>query len=158
MKFVCRTCEAFMLFEEVEPIREGSLGVTFSCPKCGSRIAMVTNPGETQLVHALGVKLGGRGGGPAPLELTRETLKASASQGGVGSCPFSEVVGRMGDGAEGAPAAGVEWTPEAQARLERIPETARPFARAAIEQLARDRGLGRVDERLMDEARDQLMR
>ena len=47
MKFVCRKCDQFMSFSDVEPVSEGSLGVTFGCPSCGIRIAMVTNAGSS---------------------------------------------------------------------------------------------------------------
>ncbi|MBI1822995.1 MAG: hypothetical protein HYR80_02615, partial [Nitrospirae bacterium] len=79
-------CEAFMLFQKVEKPGEDSLGVMFECPTCGSRVAMVTNPGETQMVSALGVKLGGRTTEPEPFELTRGTLKES-SQTPIASSP-----------------------------------------------------------------------
>ena len=32
----------------------------FGCPSCNAKFSMVTNPGETQMVSSLGVKLGGR--------------------------------------------------------------------------------------------------
>lgn len=157
MKFVCRTCEAFMLFQEVEPIQEESLGVTFGCPKCGNRISMVTNPGETQLVHALGVKLGGRTKAAQPLELTRETLRSSSATVGGGKCPFSDVVAGMERDSEESNAANVEWSPEAQERLKRIPEAVRPVAKMVIEQMALGKGSRRVDEALMDEAKDKFV-
>lgn len=118
MKFVCMNCEAFMLFQKVEKPGEGSLGVEFLCPTCKARFSMVTNPGETQMVQALGVKIGGRTTAQEPFELTRGMLKdgaecpvpAFASQaqsaagpaaaGGEsgGSCPFSSMVASMGQG------------------------------------------------------------
>ena len=79
MKFVCMKCESFMLFQKVEKPAEESLGVMFECPKCGGRFSMVTNPGETAMVNALGVKIGGRTDAPAPFELTRGTLKDSVA-------------------------------------------------------------------------------
>ena len=111
MKFVCMNCEAFMLFQKVEKPGEGTLGVEFLCPTCNARFSMVTNPGETQMVQALGVKIGGRTTAPEPFELTRGTLKdgaecpvpgmtsaapvtsamASSGEGG-GTCPFSSMV------------------------------------------------------------------
>lgn len=45
------------------------------------------------------------------------------------------------------------WTPEAMARLERVPEFARGMARRAIEDYARERELELVDEQLVAEAR-----
>ncbi len=125
MKFVCLNCETYMTFEKVEKPGEGSLGVFFACPSCQAKFSMVTNPGETQMVSSLGVKLGGRTESATPFEMTRGTLKEEASagagqmgaylneriQGGqpvaatspaksgeksTGGCPFSAMVAEMG--------------------------------------------------------------
>ena len=81
MKFVCLNCETYMNFEKVEKPAEGSLGVFFGCPSCGAKFSMVTNPGETQMVSSLGVKLGGRTAAAEPFEMTRGTLKDEALAG-----------------------------------------------------------------------------
>jgi hypothetical protein len=81
MKFVCLNCETYMNFEKVEKPGEGSLGVFFGCPSCGAKFSMVTNPGETQMVASLGVKLGGRPAAAEPFEMTRGTLKDEALAG-----------------------------------------------------------------------------
>ena len=81
MKFVCLNCETYMNFQKVEKPGEGSLGVFFGCPSCGAKFSMVTNPGETQMVASLGVKLGGRTEAAAPFEMTRGTLKEQAQAG-----------------------------------------------------------------------------
>lgn len=81
MKFVCLNCETYMNFEKVEKPGEGSLGVFFGCPSCGAKFSMVTNPGETQMVSSLGVKLGGRSAAAEPFEMTRGTLKDEALAG-----------------------------------------------------------------------------
>jgi hypothetical protein len=81
MKFVCLNCETYMNFEKVEKPGEGSLGVFFGCPSCGAKFSMVTNPGETQMVSSLGVKLGGRTVAAEPFEMTRGTLKDEALAG-----------------------------------------------------------------------------
>jgi hypothetical protein len=81
MKFVCLNCETYMNFEKVEKPGEGSLGVFFGCPSCNAKFSMVTNPGETQMVSSLGVKLGGRTVAAEPFEMTRGTLKDEALAG-----------------------------------------------------------------------------
>lgn len=68
MKFVCLNCETYMTFQKVEKPGEGSLGVFFGCPSCNAKFSMVTNPGETQMVASLGVKLGGERKRPSPLK------------------------------------------------------------------------------------------
>ncbi len=49
-----------MTFEERKQPGDGTFAASFSCPTCGRRVAMLANPMESQLVGALGVKIGGR--------------------------------------------------------------------------------------------------
>ena len=245
MKFVCLTCETYMNFEKVEKPGEGSLGVFFGCPSCGAKFSMVTNPGETQLVSSLGVKLGGRTEAAEPFEMTRGTLKEEAQagsgqmaaylnekiQGGQpataapgkagekssGGCPFSAMVAEMGLTSSGKTAHenratseftwtsdakekldrlpafvkpmvqssveafarrqgyktitlqvmddskndspnGMAWTPEAQQRLDNIPDFIRPMARKEIERLAKERGVATITAQVMDDAKDKFMK
>jgi hypothetical protein len=58
----------------------------------------------------------------------------------------------VSEGAVTAPA-GVAWTAEAEARVERIPSFIRPMARRAIERFAVEHGYATIDEAVMDEAR-----
>jgi hypothetical protein len=44
-----------MKLASTAPPDKGSLSVVYACPKCAHRIAMLTNPYETQLVSSLGV-------------------------------------------------------------------------------------------------------
>ena len=146
MKFVCLNCETYMNFEKVEKPGEGSLGVFFGCPSCGAKFSMVTNPGETQMVSSLGVKLGGRTTAAEPFEMTRGTLKEEAQagsgqmaaylnekiQGGQpaiptsnpaksgekssSGCPFSAMVAEMGLTSSGKPDNGGQFTWTADAK------------------------------------------
>jgi hypothetical protein len=153
-------CEAFMLFQKVEKPGEDSLGVMFECPQCGSRFSMVTNPGETALVSALGVKVGGRTTAPEPFELTRGTLKepaidqpaptsASTSASGGGSCPFSSVLSSMESGA----GVKVKWSDEALERMERIPEFVRPMVKSGIEAYATKKGYQVITPAVVEESK-----
>ncbi|HUK64650.1 MAG TPA: hypothetical protein VLV15_15005, partial [Dongiaceae bacterium] len=58
MKFLCLDCDEPMKLHDTQGPDEGSLTVTFRCPECGFRVAMLTNPFETQMVKSLGVKVG----------------------------------------------------------------------------------------------------
>jgi TusA-related sulfurtransferase/DNA-directed RNA polymerase subunit RPC12/RpoP len=160
MKFVCMKCETFMLFQKVEKPGEESLGVMFECPQCGSRFSMVTNPGETALVSALGVKIGGRTTAPEPFELTRNTLKesvvnqtapsaTSASTASGGSCPFSSMLSSMQSGE----ALKVKWTEEALERMERIPEFVRPMVKGGIEAYAAKKGYQMITPAVVEESK-----
>lgn len=90
----------------------------------------------------------GQGAGATP------SAAASMFGGGdISKCPFSDIVQGMQSEAAAPPDA-FPWTPEAAKRLENIPDFVRPMARTGIEKFARDRGLDRVDENILDEARD----
>src|SRR3989442_12027731 len=135
-----------MKLRSTEGPDEGSVSVTFRCPECGFRVAMLTNPFETQMVKSLGVKVGGGTAQPAPFEHVRTMManpRADAFEGdlsevGAGAaadgagCPFAAMVN---EGAAMAPAGGA-WTSEAEARGRRIPSFIRPMARRAIERVA----------------------
>jgi DNA-directed RNA polymerase subunit RPC12/RpoP len=162
MKFLCLDCDEPMKLHSTEGPEQGSLSVTFRCPQCGFRVAMLTNPFETQMVRSLGVKVGGRTVPPEPFEQVRSTMaaaRADAFEGdGAGTsevpgpgCPFAAA---LGDPASAAPAASdVTWAPEAEARLERIPAFIRSMARRSIERFAEGKGYRTVTEAVMDEAR-----
>jgi hypothetical protein len=174
MKFLCIACDQAMRLQAAAGPDEGSLTVTFACPGCGHRIAMLTNPWETQLVRTLGVKVGAAPAEAAPFATVRAGLAhqreaalvgdaapvAAAERGpaeaGTGlaapadgpGCPFAAMVGGP------APASDVAWTPEAAGRLDRIPVFVRPMAKQAIERFARERGYGTVTEAVLDQARE----
>jgi plasmid stabilization system protein ParE len=155
-----------MLFQKVEKPGEETLGVMFECPECGSRFSMVTNPGETALVSALGVKIGGRTTAPEPFELTRGTLKEPASEqpsqaasatstsasGGGGSCPFSSMLSTMQSGAT----IKVKWSDEALQRMERIPDFVRPMVKSGIEVYATKKGYQVITPAVVDESKTMM--
>lgn len=165
MKFLCLDCDEPMKLHSTEGPEEGSLTVTFRCPECGFRVAMLTNPFETQMVRSLGVQVGGRTAPAQPFEHLRSALAGArgdvfegateAPPGEGGGCPFAAMVGQdaaLAPDAAAAPGA-VRWTPAAQARLERVPSFIRAMARRAIERFAAERGYAAIDEAVMDEAR-----
>src|SRR5580765_68412 len=122
MKFLCLDCDQPMKLHGTQGPDEGSLTVTFRCPECGFRVAMLTNPFETQMVKSLGVKVGNApAAAPEPFQHLRgamagahvETLDAPGTAGTStsGSCPFAAMLN------EAAPVpTEVTWTSEATAR------------------------------------------
>jgi hypothetical protein len=158
VKFLCLDCDSPMKLHSTEGPDAGSLTVVFRCPACGFRVAMLTNPFETQLVRSLGVQVGGRAEPPAPFELLRSSMANThpdafegATEGGPAAegagCPFAAMVN------QGTAPASVPWTAEAEARVERIPAFIRPMARRAIERFAEEHGYPTVTEAVIDEAR-----
>jgi len=168
MKFLCIKCNNFMDYESKEQVDTLRLGITFSCTKCGNKVAMVTNPGETQLVSGLGVKIGGRTVPAEPMEFTREALKsedlpAAAMAADMGKCPFPGMLAGsafkdsgIAAGMSGGSKPGVPWTTNAEQRLQNVPSFVRSLARAGIEQYARDNGFSEVNDQVMDEYREKV--
>jgi Proto-chlorophyllide reductase 57 kD subunit len=174
MKFLCIACDQPMRLAGTAGPDAGSLTVTFACPGCGHRVAMLTNPWETKMIRTLGVKVGGAPAeAPAPFAAVRaglthqrgdgfvaETPRAGAESSAAASvgapaaegpgCPFAAMIG--GTGGDGA--AMVAWTVDAAGRLERIPAFIRPMARQAIERFAQERGYSTVTDEVMNQARD----
>jgi hypothetical protein len=141
MKFLCVLCDQPMKLVEMAPPDRGALAIVYECPECAHRIAMLTNPLETQLVTSLGVQIG-------------------PGQGDISKCPFSGMVQGMTEPASAdaaaKPAGSVAWTDAALERLQRIPDFVRPMARTGIEQYARERGLSEIDEGVLDHAKDHF--
>lgn len=136
MKFLCVACDTPMKLESTTP-HEGTLSAVFACPTCAQRIAMLTNPSETQMVQSLGVKIG----------------PGESQEQGASGCPFSGMLSEM---QENATVDSVRWTAEALARLENIPDFVRPMARQGVETFAQSRGHAVIDEAVLDEARGKF--
>ena len=84
------------LDDSVQPDDDGSLSVTFRCGSCEWGMTMLINPGETQMVKTLGVKLGG-GGDHQPMGMMRAFLTGAHSMPtpsgeSSGKCPFTQAV------------------------------------------------------------------
>ncbi len=125
MKFLCVQCDEGMRFEEAVGPEEGSVTIVFRCPTCSRKVALLTNPMETQLVQALDVKIGGRTVEPTPLESLREGL--------VGGLPL--------------------WTEEAESRLHRVPAPMRPVVRKLAEKYATETGCREITAEVLDQAK-----
>jgi len=131
MKFLCVLCDQPMKLLEVAPPDRGTLSVVYECPECAHRIAMLTNPFETQMVTSLGVQIGPGG-------------EQSESK-----CTFSGMV----QGASAPADDTLPWSGKALERLERVPEFVRPMARTGIERYARENGFREIDEQVLDRAK-----
>ncbi|MBN4054581.1 PCP reductase family protein [Nitrospira defluvii] len=167
-----------MSFEKVQNPGEQSLGVMFACPTCEAKIAMVTNPGETAMVQALGVKLGGKTAEAQPMALTRGSLKeapetvqnsvpsaaaqqemlkaetAKSESTGEGGCPFSGMVAQMGGGDSKESTVELTWTSEAEERAEKIPSFMRPMIKMGVENYARKNGISTITTEVMEASKN----
>ena len=167
MKFLCLDCDEPMKLLGTDGPDEGSLTVTFRCPECGFRVAMLTNQFETQMVKSLGVKVGGAVAPAAPFEQlrsamanpradafeSREATPAIDGEPGSGpGCPFAAMIQDQ----PAATATAVVWDPEAETRVTRIPFFIRSMAKRAIERYAESKGYAIITGAVMDEARSAL--
>lgn len=133
MKYLCEKCDEYMDYRDSIPLGE-SVRITFVCPKCKYGMSMITNPGETQLVHSLGVKIGGRKTKTKPLELTRTTLKQKQELN------VKEPV----------------WSKEAEEKIRRVPTFARGMAKRAVERVAREKGYKKITPEVVEEVREKM--
>lgn len=149
MKFVCLECSAQMIFSERREPGDGTFTASFACPTCNRSVALLANPMETQLVGALGVRIGGRAldeGAPEPLELLRGSVDAQAAA-------FTEGFARQP--AE-APPGRPRWSPESQERLARVPGFVRGMVKRIYTDWAIEREIALITPEVMDRARTEL--
>jgi hypothetical protein len=71
---------------------------------------------------------------------------------------FTTVTLQVMDDSKNASTEGIQWTPEAQQRLENIPDFIRPMARREIERLVKERGASEVSAEVMEEAKEKFMK
>ncbi len=141
MKFVCNDCREIMEFVDNTPSEDGgSMAITYTCPSCGRGIAMITNPGETQMVRSLGVTIGHEALNtpPEPMAMIREALagQASATVAPVGPEPV--------------------WTEAALKRLSAAPSFVQGMVHRLYTDYARQKGYSEITPAIMNEARDAL--
>jgi hypothetical protein len=142
VKFLCIECDTQMHFHEREQPGDGTFAAAFACPSCGRRVAMLANPMETQLVGALGVKVGGRPLDEQPFEQVR-----------------TGIVGREDAFVDGAPRASSgrpRWSAESEERLRRVPSFVRGMVKKIYGDYAAERGIAEITPDVMDRARTEL--
>ena len=116
----------------------GAMSIIFKCPTCGRGIAMVTNPGETQMVRSLGVTIGHEAlaSAPEPMSMIRSAL--------TGQTPLA--------------AAGPEpaWSEAALKRLAAAPTFVQGMIRRLYVDYAKQKGYAEITPAVMNEAREAL--
>lgn len=170
MKFLCVGCDAQMISVDRAAPEDGTLAIVFACPECGQEVAMLANPMETQMVKGLCVEVGGRRSAERPLEGVRTHLEPQGSSGDtetVQSMSAAEEAGPRGGtadaggswdargpgGANAIPGARPSWSPEAEARLGRIPGFVRGMVRQLYVDWALEHGVTEITLEVMDRAR-----
>lgn len=140
MKFVCNDCRETMEFIDNNQAEDGSsMAISYGCPNCGRSIAMITNPGETQMVRSLDVTIGHEPlSTPArPMGLIRDSL-----------------AGQQSTTASGLPEP--IWTEKALKRLAAAPTFVQSMVRHLYTDYARQKGYPEITPAIMTEAREAL--
>ena len=144
MKFICNDCQKVMNFVDNAPAADGSsMAITYTCPRCGRGISMITNPGETQMVRSLGVAIGHEAlenSPPGPMSMIRQALADQAPVTAGGSPPGPEPV----------------WTEAALKRLSAAPTFVQGIVHRLYIDYARQKGYSEITPAVMNEARDAL--
>lgn len=144
MKFLCIDCDAQMTFNERAIPGDGTFAASFFCPSCGRRVAMLANEMETQLVGALGVKIGGRTLKEQPMELVRTTIDGRADAFIDEALPRTSAPVRP------------QWSAGALERLSRVPGFVRGMVKRIYTDYAVERGITDISPEVMDRARTEL--
>jgi hypothetical protein len=71
---------------------------------------------------------------------------------------FTTVTLQVMDDSKNSSIEGIRWTPEAQQRLDNIPDFIRPMARREIERLVKERGASEITAEVMEEAKEKFMK
>lgn len=151
MKFLCIPCDEQMAFEERQEPGDGTFAASFKCPACGRSVAMLANPMETQLVGALGVKIGGTELESESMETVRGSMMGRADSI-VPRDDGLDAAGAMGTRGPARPV----WTPESQARLGRVPSFVRGMVKRIYTEYAAEKGIVEITPEIMDKARTDL--
>ena len=149
MKFLCVECDEQMHFEERREPGDGTFAASFTCGSCGRRIALLANPMETQLVGALGVKIGGRELDEPPMALVQRELPGSATAIDFVTEAAPPLVASTAPTRPG-------WSDDALDRLTRVPSFVRGMVKRIYADYAAERGITEITPAVMDRARTEL--
>lgn len=83
---------------------------------------------------------------------------AAAKEGESGGCPFSAMVAQMGltsgESSTGTQPAALQWSPDAQERLDKLPSFVQPMVKGSVETYARKHGYSTVTLQVMDDSKN----
>ncbi len=144
MKFLCIPCDTQMETQTdgIMPKEAKNISLKFKCKKCGHMIAMLTNRFETEFVSKLGVEAGGKSA------LADTPMAMVGSQLAEGKEELKQAAAASDDS--------IEWTQEAQDRIQKVPFFVRGMAKKTVLSFAKEKGIKVIDGALMDEVREKV--
>jgi len=143
MKFLCIPCDTQMETQTdgIMPKEAKNISLKFKCKKCGHMIAMLTNKFETEFVSKIGVEAGGKS------DLADTPMAMVGSSLSEGKEELKQSVSSEDS---------IEWTQEAQDRIQKVPFFVRGMAKKTVLSFAKERGVKVIDGALMDEVREKV--
>ena len=161
--FACPSCEAkvSMVTNPGETQMVSSLGVQLGGRTVEQTPLEMTRGGLTEEVSApaasgsmaayLNEKIGA-GASAVP-------AAAGEAKEGEGGCPFSAMVAQMGLTSGGTTStepqvSGLQWTPDAQERISKLPSFVQPMVKGSVETYARKNGYTTVTLQVMDDSKN----
>jgi len=142
MKFLCIPCDTQMETQTdgIMPKEAKNITLKFKCKKCGHMIAMLTNQFETAFVSKLGVEAGGKSDfADTPMGMVGSSLSGGKEE-------LKQTISEDS----------IEWTQEAQDRIQKVPFFVRGMAKKTVLSFAKERGIKVIDGALMDEVREKV--
>ena len=89
---------------------------------------------------------------------TSPAAGAPAKEAESGGCPFSAMVAQMGltsgETSTGTQPAALQWSPDAQERLGKLPSFVQPMVKSSVETYARKNGYSTVTLQVMDDSKN----
>ncbi len=143
MQFVCGKCDAPM--EEAVGPRE----VSATCPRCGNSVRVLTDSAPRIEWSAEAQERMERIP-PFIRPMLKEEVEAYARENGY-RVVTPEILEASRNRSK------MEWTPEAEMRMENVPAPIRAMARLEIERMAAQKGYSKVTEEIMDEAKQRFL-
>ncbi len=143
MKLICAECDDLMRYKEASGPEDGSMSITFACKKCERKVVLLTNPGETQLLKAMDVKIGGVTFPHRSMDVLRSALAQPHSH----------------DLSAGESTSSDErpfWTNAARKRLDNVPLFIHEMVRVKTEQYAKHRGYRKITPQVVVEAKREF--
>jgi len=125
----------------IMPKEAKNISLKFKCKKCGHMIAMLTNKFETEFVSKIGVEAGGKS------DLADTPMAMVGSSLSEGKEELKQSVSSEDS---------IEWTQEAQDRIQKVPFFVRGMAKKTVLSFAKERGVKVIDGALMDEVREKV--
>lgn len=156
MNVICQ-CQAEMVCEEADEVKT-EVRLVFVCPDCRHEVTIAGPAAQAETMFDLAARPVWTNQARHRLDRIPPFAWPAVQEEAEG---YAKTVGRRlissGLMDEAKFSGTMPWTPEAEQRLQNVPEAVRAMARVEIERMARERGATTVTEAMMDEAKGKFL-